>query len=78
VSSNPDDSAIVKSVIALAHSLRLRVVADGVENEDASFLTCDRFVMNPLFGLILTGRGMRRKALRFSALRALARIAGLR
>jgi EAL domain-containing protein (putative c-di-GMP-specific phosphodiesterase class I) len=33
LSSNNDDVAIVRAIVALAHSLKLQVVAEGVENE---------------------------------------------
>jgi EAL domain-containing protein (putative c-di-GMP-specific phosphodiesterase class I) len=34
ITTNPDDAAIAKAIISIAHSLTLRVIAEGVETED--------------------------------------------
>lgn len=45
--SNPDDIAIVKAIISLAHNLKMKVVAEGVETEEQftclKGLMCDEF-----------------------------------
>jgi EAL domain-containing protein (putative c-di-GMP-specific phosphodiesterase class I) len=34
IGSDPDDTAIVQSIIALGHALKMKVVAEGVETEE--------------------------------------------
>jgi EAL domain-containing protein (putative c-di-GMP-specific phosphodiesterase class I)/CheY-like chemotaxis protein len=41
LTSNPDDLAIARAVVAMAHSLRLKVVAEGVETEGQLALLAD-------------------------------------
>ena len=47
MASNPDDASIVRAIISLAHGLRLKVIAEGVESaEQLSILKhmgCDQY-----------------------------------
>ncbi|MBI3313488.1 MAG: EAL domain-containing protein [Candidatus Omnitrophica bacterium] len=46
ISTNPDDAAIARAIISMAHSLRLEVVAEGIESEAQldffKFHSCDK------------------------------------
>src|SRR4029077_2588526 len=47
ITSSPDDASIVRAIVSLAHSLRLKVVAEGVETADQlkflQTLGCDQY-----------------------------------
>jgi diguanylate cyclase (GGDEF)-like protein len=47
VTTNPDDAALVMAIITLAHNLRLKVIAEGVETEEQlrflHLLRCDEW-----------------------------------
>ena len=63
VTTNPDDAAIVSAIIGMGHNMKLKVIAEGVENhEQMSFLRahdCD-IIQGFLFSQPLLPAGMTR------------------
>jgi EAL domain-containing protein (putative c-di-GMP-specific phosphodiesterase class I) len=71
VNADPDDAAIVASIISLAHNLRLKVIAEGVETgEQLAYLRqlgCDQMqgyyfsrpvAFDGIAALMRSGRGL--------------------
>jgi EAL domain-containing protein (putative c-di-GMP-specific phosphodiesterase class I) len=71
VNADPDDAAIVASIISLAHNLRLKVIAEGVETrEQLDYLRqlgCDQMqgyyfsrpvAFDAVLALMMAGRGL--------------------
>ena len=60
LATDPDDAAIINAIIAMAHTLKLRVVAEGVETEaQRAFLKasgCDEFQGFLVSGAVEAGR----------------------
>jgi diguanylate cyclase (GGDEF)-like protein len=68
VTTNPDDASLAMAIITLAHNLRLRVIAEGVETEEQlkflHLLRCDEWqgylfskpVPADVFGRLLAGK----------------------
>ena len=61
VTTDPDDAALVMAIVTLAHNLRLKVVAEGVETEEQlrflRLLRCDQ-VQGSLFTKPLSAEGL--------------------